>query len=66
MVVTTMTSDKRKLELIKELLKDHKAQKISSFASMIALRLIVDPKVPSEECMEFLKTSIELNRYSKE
>lgn len=56
-----MISDKRE-KLIKQLLKDHYAKKLSSFAAMIALRLIVDPKEPSEECMEFLKTSIELNK----
>jgi hypothetical protein len=48
-----MISDKRKLELVKELLKDHKEQKINSFASMIALQLIVDPKKPSKECTEW-------------
>lgn len=56
-----MISDKRE-KLIKQLLKDHYEQKLSSFAAMIALRLIVDPKKPSEECIEFLKTSIELNK----
>lgn len=53
MMVTMMISDKRKLELVKELLKDHKEQKINSFASMIALQLIVDPKKPSKECREW-------------
>ena len=57
-----MISNERKIQLIKELLKDHYEQKLSSFAAMIALRLIVDPKTPSKECMEFMKTSIELNK----
>ena len=49
-----MTSDK-KLELIKELVRDHKRNRISSLAAMIALGLIVDPKEPSKECMELAK-----------
>ena len=61
----TMISDERE-NLIKELLKDHYDKKISSFAAMIALRLIVDPKKPSGEFMEFLKTSIELYKDRKE
>lgn len=50
-----MISNERKIELIKELLKDHRRNKIGSLASMIALGLIVDPKEPSKECMEWVK-----------
>ena len=53
-----MTSNKRKLELIKELIKDHGEQKISSFASMVALQLIVDPKKPSKKCKEWAENAI--------
>lgn len=59
-----MISDKRE-KLIKQLLKDHHEQKLSSFAAMIALRLIVDPKEPTKEFEKFIKTSVELYKDRK-
>ena len=53
-----MISNERKIELIKELLKDHYEQKLSSFAAMIALQLIVDPKEPSKDCMEWAENIV--------
>lgn len=52
-----MISDKKE-KMIKELIKDHALHKLSSFAAMVALQLIVDPKEPSEECREWAENAI--------
>jgi hypothetical protein len=61
-----MMDSERKFKLIKKLIKDHKVSKINSFAAMIALELIVDPKKPSKECKEWAKDCLKIGRYYNE
>ncbi len=56
----------RKIKLIKQLIRDHKVGRINSFAAMIALELIVDPKKPSKECKEWAKDCLKIGRYYNE
>ena len=58
-----MISDKRKLELVKEAIKDCRRGKLNEFSAMIAISLIVDPKEPSKECSEWARKVIAEKEY---
>jgi len=58
-----MTSDKRKLELVKEALDDLKCGKLTDLSAIIAISMIVDPKKPSKECSEWARKVIAEREY---
>ena len=54
-----MSSNERKLELVKEALNDLKYGKLTTLSAIIAISLIVNPKEPSKECTEWAKNAAE-------
>lgn len=58
-----MSSDKRKLELVKEAIHDWRYGDLTAFSAMIAISTIVDPRKPSKECAEWARKVIAEREY---
>lgn len=51
-----MINDAEKLELVREAVEDWRATKLSSYAAMMAVAIIVRTKPPCDAVMEFARS----------